>query len=74
MYIPDDQETLSRNFLLCLTVSNMCLFFIQGVFGQCAQTYGLDFGWCCVEPGDGFCDPWWKSSSSGYSMILHSIL
>lgn len=19
--------------------------------GQCCQTYGLDFGWCCVEPG-----------------------
>jgi len=23
----------------------------QGAFGQCSQTLGLGFEWCCVEPG-----------------------
>ena len=29
----------------------------QGAFGQRSQTLGLDFGWCCVEPGAGLNDP-----------------
>lgn len=29
----------------------------QGAFGQQSQTFGLMFGWCCVEPGVGLHDP-----------------
>ena len=30
---------------------------VQEVFGQCSQTYGLIFGWSCVELGIGLNDP-----------------
>ena len=30
---------------------------VQGVFGQCSQAFGLNFGWSCVEPGAGLGDP-----------------
>ena len=30
----------------------------QGVFGQCSQTYGLIFGWFCVQSGIGLSDPY----------------
>lgn len=30
---------------------------VQGVFEQHSQTQGLDFGWCCVEPGVGLDGP-----------------
>ena len=26
---------------------------VQGVSGQCSQTHGLIFGWCCMEQGVG---------------------
>lgn len=29
---------------------------VQGVFGQCYQAKGLNFGWTCVEPGVGVSD------------------
>ena len=29
----------------------------KGAFGQCSQTWGLDFGWYYVEPGAGLSDP-----------------
>jgi len=32
----------------------------QGVFGLRSQTQGLDFGWCCVEPGVVLRDPRWS--------------
>jgi len=30
---------------------------VQDVSGQCSQTYGVIFGWSCVELGVGFDDP-----------------
>jgi len=30
---------------------------VQEACGQCSQTYGLIFGWSCVEPGVGLSDP-----------------
>ena len=31
---------------------------VQGTFGQRPQTWGLDFGWCCVKPAVGLDDPY----------------
>ena len=31
---------------------------VQGVSGQCSQTHGLIFGWCCMEQGVGLYDPY----------------
>ena len=41
-----------------------------GAFGQCSQTQGLDFGWCCIQPGVGLSDPHGYSPPQGYSMVL----
>ena len=30
---------------------------VQGAFGQHSQTYSLNVGWSCVEPGTGLYDP-----------------
>lgn len=42
---------------------------VQGSFGQCFQTQGLNFGWSCVELGVGLSDPG-DPFQPGHSMIL----
>lgn len=43
---------------------------VQEVSAQRSQTYGLIFGWPCVEPAAGLDGPLWVPSNSGYSVIL----
>lgn len=42
----------------------------KGAFGQCSQTWGLNFRWCCAELGVGLKYPCEVSSNLGYSMII----
>ena len=46
---------------------------VQEAPGQSSQTYGLIFGWSCMEPV-GVNDPYGSPSNLGYSMIpIHAI-
>lgn len=42
---------------------------LQGASGQCSQSYGLIFGWSCIELAVGLRGFLWVPSYLGYSMI-----
>ena len=54
----DQRVSRHWNGLLRAVAMALSLTRVQGVSGQCSQSYGLIFGWSCVEPGShGLYDP-----------------